>query len=92
MISRNPMGTDICPYGGWDDELLTTEHPRDPEGTRPLVLCMQETLALCIKENVGAQCTLGIRMQMRGRVAEQRWTLWFIDASPWLEVDTRLAL
>ena len=77
------MGTDICPYGGRDDELLTTEHPRDPKGT--LVLCMQETLALCMEENVGAQCTLGIRMQMRARAAEVD-----IDASPWLEVDTRL--
>ena len=50
MISRDPLGTDICPYGGGDDELLTTKHPRDPKGTQPLVkaLCMQETLALCI--------------------------------------------
>ena len=62
------MGTDICPYDGCDDELVTTKHPRDPKGT--LVLCMQETLALCMEENVGAQCTLGIRMQMRARVAE----------------------
>ena len=32
MISGNPMGTDICPYGGGDDELLTTQHPREPQG------------------------------------------------------------
>ena len=59
MISRNPMGTDICPYDGCDDELVTTKHPRDPKGT--LVLCMQETLAIGIV--YGGECggTMHIR-------------------------------
>ena len=29
MISRRPLGTNICPYGGRRDELLTTTDPRD---------------------------------------------------------------
>ena len=88
MISWTPLGKDICPYGGRDDELVTTEHPRDTEGTRPVkILCMQETLLHSI---VWMQLymwdAIHIRMQMRAPEVDTE-----VLSSPWLEVETRAA-
>ena len=93
MISWNPLGRDICPYGGRDDELLTTEHPREPNQPRGLghwrcYVCRKHWHCVSWRIRLYMWGAMHIRMQMRSRVPEVDTAVYLASPSV-LEVETR---
>ena len=78
MISWTPLGKDICPYGGRDDELVTTEHPRDTEGSEDIMYAGNTSRALC-----GCNCTCGTQSTLGCKWGRQRSTLRFYPRHGW---------
>ena len=93
MISGNPLGRDICLDGGRHDELLTTEHPRDPTQPRGLghwryYVCRKHWHCVLQRIRLYVWGAMHIRMQMRTRVPEVDTAAYLASPSV-LEVEAR---